>query len=325
MKKLGVTIIALIGLLMFMGPAWAFEPSNVECIAPSSPGGGWDFTCRQVGKILYDLKLVPDPVKVTNMTGGGGGVAYGYVLSKRDDDQDLIVAASTATTTRLAQNQYPGMKADQVKWVATLGADFGVIAVQKDSPFKNLKDLIEAIKKDPKKVVFGGGSSVGGWDHLKILLLAKAAGIKDVKAIKYVYFDSGGGAMTQLLGGHITAMSGDISEMKGQLKAGNIRVLAVLAPERLQSRPEIPTAKEQGYDAVGANWRGLYIPGGVPEATLEGWGNILKKLYDSDEWKAAMNANDLEPFWHGPQELKTFVQKDIVELQDLSREVGLLK
>ncbi|HSR56302.1 MAG TPA: tripartite tricarboxylate transporter substrate-binding protein, partial [Alphaproteobacteria bacterium] len=166
--------------------ASAFEPKNVECIAPANPGGGWDFTCRQVGKTLYDLKLVPSPVKVTNMPGGGGGVAYTYTVSKRSDDPNLLVAASTATTTRLAQNQYAGMTSDQVRWVASLGADFGVIAVGKDSPHKDLKSLLSAMKADPSKVAFGGGSAVGGWDHLKVLLVAKEAGIEDAKSVKYV-------------------------------------------------------------------------------------------------------------------------------------------
>ena len=104
-------------------PANAFEPSNVECIAPANPGGGWDFTCRQIGKLLSDLDVVPGTVQVTNMAGGGGGVAYSHVVTKRNEDPNLIVAASTATATRLAQNQFAGLTADQVHFVGALGAD----------------------------------------------------------------------------------------------------------------------------------------------------------------------------------------------------------
>ena len=78
MKTPVLSLATFVGALAIAGSAVAFEPSNVECIAPANPGGGWDFTCRSVGKILYDLKLVPEPVKVTNMPGGGGGVAFGY-------------------------------------------------------------------------------------------------------------------------------------------------------------------------------------------------------------------------------------------------------
>ncbi|HSR71302.1 MAG TPA: tripartite tricarboxylate transporter substrate binding protein, partial [Kiloniellales bacterium] len=312
MKVVRLLAPSLCALALLAGSqASAFEPKNVECIAPANPGGGWDFTCRQVGKTLYDLKLVPSPVKVTNMPGGGGGVAYTYTVSKRSDDPNLLVAASTATTTRLAQNQYAGMTADQVRWVASLGADFGVIAVGKDSPHKDLKSLLSAMKADPSKVAFGGGSAVGGWDHLKVLLVAKEAGIEDAKSVKYVSFNSGGDALTQLLGGHVQAFTGDITEVKGQLDAGNIRVLAVLSPERLPTDPDLPTAKEQGYDVVGANWRGFYVPKGVSDETFQGWGNAMEKLYNSEEWQKAMKANGLAPFWNGGPEFDTFVNDQI--------------
>lgn len=325
MKKTIVSLAAFAGTLAIAGSAYAFTPGSTECIAPANPGGGWDFTCRSVGKILYDLKLVPDPVKVTNMPGGGGGVAFGYVVSKRNDDPNLLVAASTATTSRLATNQFAGLTADQVKWVASLGADFGVIAVKKDSPFKNLKDLVEAMKADPAKVPFGGGSAVGGWDHLKVLIVAKKAGIDNVRTIKYVSFNSGGDALTQLLGGHIQAFTGDISEVKGQIAAGKVRALAVLSPERLPTDPEIPTAKEQGYDAIGANWRGFYIPKGVSDDVLKGWGDIMEKVYKSDEWKKAMEANGLAPFYNGGANFDDFVRQNIADIVTLSKEVGLLK
>jgi putative tricarboxylic transport membrane protein len=178
---------------------------------------------------------------------------------------------------------------------------------------------------DPAKVPFGGGSSVGGWDHLKVLLLAKAAGIKNLKAVKYVYFDSGGGALTQLLGGHVAAVTGDISEMKGQLNAGNVRILGVFSPERLKARPEIPTAKEQGYDVIGANWRGFYLPGGVPEEVHGAWGKIMEKLYKSAEWQKTMVESDLEPFWNDSVQFPKFVQQNIKELRELSLELGVIK
>ncbi len=319
------TMVATLALAL-VGSAFAFSPNNVECIAPADPGGGWDFTCRSVGKILYDLKDVPQPVKVTNMAGGGGGVAYGYVVSKRNTDNDLLVAASTATTTRLAQNQFAGMTEDQVRWVAALGADFGVITVAKDSPYQSLKDLVDAIKADPTAVNIGGGSAVGGWDHLKVLLLMKAAGMTDVKGVKYISFNSGGNALTQLLGNHIQAVTGDISEIKGQLEAGNVRALAVLSDQRLPGDlADIPTAREQGYDVVGANWRGFYVPGGMSDDAFSFWQDTMQALYASDEWKAAMEQNGLAPFWMGGSAFNDFVNTQIADLRQLSKEIGLIQ
>ena len=182
-KALGTS--AVIGL-MATGSVWA-----TECIAPANPGGGWDFTCRQIGKLLYDLKQVDQPVQVTNMAGAGGGVAYNYVVTERNDDPDLIVAASSATTTRLAQNAFAGMTADQVRFVGAIGADPGVIVVAKDSPFQTLKDLVEAIKADPGSVAFAGGSAAGGFDHMKPLQVLEAGGFTDIRKVKYIAVDGG--------------------------------------------------------------------------------------------------------------------------------------
>ena len=326
MKVTKIRMLIATLVLALVGGAFAFSPSNVECIAPADPGGGWDFTCRSVGKILYDLKLVPQPVKVTNMPGGGGGVAYGYVVSKRDSDANLLVAASTATTTRLAQNQFAGLSEEQVRWVAAIGADFGVIAVNNDSPYQTLDDLVKAVEADPSKVAFGGGSAVGGWDHLKVLLLMKAAGMQGVKNVKYISFNSGGNALTQLLGNHVQAVTGDVSELKGQLEAGNVRALAVLSDARLPGDlASIPTAKEQGYDVVGANWRGFYVPGKVSDDAFGYWQTTMDTLYQSDEWKAAMESNGLAPFHMSGNAFNDFVTKQIADLRTLSKEIGLLQ
>ncbi|MFV0358975.1 Bug family tripartite tricarboxylate transporter substrate binding protein, partial [Tropicimonas sp.] len=235
---------------MLTGSAMAFEPEQPECIAPANPGGGWDFTCRQVGKVLQELKLIGSTMQVMNMSGGGGGVAFAAVVNKRKDDNDLIVAASSATSTRLAQRAYPGNTADQVRWLASVGADYGVIAVAADSPVNTLPELMDQMKADPRSVAIGGGSAVGGWDHLKVLIAAKEAGIEDVRSVKYIAFAGGGEAVTQLLAGSLQGFSGDLSEAKGFVESGDIKVIALLAPERLGGEfADLPTASEQGINA----------------------------------------------------------------------------
>jgi len=314
--------------LAFSGAAAAqgMMPQNAECIAPAGAGGGWDFTCRQVGKTLYDLKLVPSPVRVTNMSGGGGGVAYANVVNKRNSDNDLIVAASSATATRLAQGAYPGNTMQQMRWIGTVGADYGVIAVGKNSDVKTLGELMDKIKADPGSIAIAGGSSVGGWDHLKVLIAAKSAGIDDIRSVKYVAFEGGGEAVTQLLGGHVQAFSGDISEAKGFVDSGDLKILAVLAPERLPGEfDKFPTAKEQGIDAVGANWRGFYAPGGMTDEAYRFWTDAIAELYDSQQWQKIMTDNGLMPLDLQGDEFTTFVADHIDKTKALSKEIGLLK
>ncbi|MEJ6478918.1 MAG: tripartite tricarboxylate transporter substrate-binding protein, partial [Octadecabacter sp.] len=221
-----------------------------ECIAPANPGGGWDFTCRQIGKILFDIGEVDSPVQVTNMAGAGGGLAFSHVVTERSSDADLIIAASSATTTRLAQNAYGGATADQVRFVGAIGADPGVIVVAADSPFQTLNDLVDAVLADPSSVAFAGGSAVGGFDHLKPLQILKAAGLEDITQVKYIGVDGGADAITQTVGGFTQAMTGDMSEIVGFIQSGDVRVLAVLTEERVPGFEDIPTAIEQGYDVV---------------------------------------------------------------------------
>ncbi|PKR51882.1 Bug family tripartite tricarboxylate transporter substrate binding protein, partial [Thalassospira marina] len=295
--------------LSFASSAFAFEPEQPECIAPANAGGGWDFTCRQIGKTLYDLKTIGSPMQVVNLAGGGGGVAYAEVVAKRNEDNDLIVAASSATTTRLAQGAFPGSTMDQVRWVGTIGADYGVIAVSKDSPINTLPELFEKVKADPRGVAFAGGSAVGGWDHLKVLIAAKAAGISDARAVKYIAFEGGGEAVTQLLGGHVQAFTGDISEAKGFVDSGDLKILAVLSEDRLPGEEfnKFPTAKEQGIDAIGANWRGFYAPKGMSDEAYDYWVKAIKDTYASDEWKSVMANNGLMPLEKFGPDFEKFV------------------
>ncbi|MGP1395209.1 MAG: Bug family tripartite tricarboxylate transporter substrate binding protein [Inquilinaceae bacterium] len=296
-----------------------------ECIAPANPGGGWDFTCRQIGKILYDIEAVDNPVQVTNMAGAGGGLAFTTVVNERNDDPDLIVAASSATTTRLAQNAFGGATADQVRFVGAIGADPGVIVVADDSPFQTLGDLVDAIKADPGSVAFAGGSAAGGFDHIKPLQILKAAGFDDIRKIKYISVDGGADAITQTVGGFTQAMTGDMSEVVGFLRAGEIRVLAVLTEERVPGFEDIPTAREQGYDVVAVNWRGLYVPKDISDEQFNAWAEKLQMVADSAEWQEAMAANGLAPFTKVGDDFQDWIDQVIEETVVLSKEIGVIQ
>ncbi|MAR70675.1 tripartite tricarboxylate transporter substrate-binding protein [Halomonas sp.] len=306
--------------------AHAFEPEGkVECLAPADPGGGWDFTCRSVGNVMEDLDLVPRSVQTVNMPGASGGVAYAHVVSKREGDDQLLVAASTATTTRLAQGQFRGLDVEMVNWIGALGADYGVIAVADDAPYQSLQDLMDALQNDPQAVTFAGGSSKGGWDHLKVLMMAQEADISDLPHIKYLSYTGGGEAMTQVVGGHVDAFTGDISEAQGFLESGDLRVLAVLSDERLPGEfSDLPTAKEQGIDVVGPNWRGFYMPAGISDEAEQYWIDAMDSLYASEEWKTVMRQNGLMPFHMSAGEFETFVKEQIDDIETLSKDIGLI-
>ena len=318
-KQAGACVLLSAGLL---GQATA-----AECIAPANPGGGWDFTCRSIGKIMHDIGVVDKPIQVTNMAGGGGGLAYGHVVNERADDEELIVAASSATATRLAQNAFAGMTADQVKFLGAIGADPGVLVVGKDSPFQSLPDLLDAVKADPASVTFAGGSAAGGFDHLKVLMALGRVGFNDISKVKYIGLDGGADAITQTIGGFTQAMTGDISEVVGFLKSGDVRVLAVFTDERIPGDDfsDIPTAKEQGVDVVAVNWRGLYVPKDISDEAYQKWSDGLAKVAAYDEWAEQMTANGLAPFTKVGDDFADYLAGVMDEIQTMSKELGVMK
>ncbi|MEM7737028.1 MAG: tripartite tricarboxylate transporter substrate-binding protein [Deinococcota bacterium] len=313
-------------IFLSLGTALAqFSASNPECIAPANPGGGWDLTCRAMTQAMTDSGALEDTVRVTNMPGAGGAVAFANVVTQRNDDNSLIVAASPGTTARLAQNQYPGFTEDDVRWLGALGADFGLIAVAADAPYQTLDDLMTALAEDPGAINFGGGSGVGGQDHMKVLLLAQAAGI-DPLAIRYTSFDGGGEAMTSLLGGFIDVFPGDAAEAKGQLEAGDIRILAVLSPERLPAPyADVATAKELGYDTEWVIFRGFWGPGDMSDEAYDYWVNVLDTTAASPEWAEAREQAGLSEYALTGEEFEAFAKQQVQDLRELSQALGLIE
>lgn len=316
----------LAGAAVFAVFGAALPATAAECIAPADPGGGWDFTCRTVGRLLTDENLVDGSVQVTNMPGGVGAVAFANVASKRSADEDLLVATSTVGITQIAQGKYPG-GTDMMRYVAMLGADVGVIAVPADSDYQSLNDLLAALAADPGSVVTSGSSGIGGWDHIRLLQLAQAGGVaaSDLNAIRWVQFDGGAPAVTQMIGGQVEVVSTDISEVSGFIESGDIRVLAVLSDAPLEAFPDLPTAVSQGVDVTGYNWRGFYVGGDVSDAAYANWVETLGALYQTDAWQEAARASGLTPIWRGGDEFSAYVNEQAALMEQISRDIGVIR
>ena len=134
------------GCLMFAGQLLAADPSKEpkrpECIAPASPGGGFDLTCKLVQSALVNQKLLTKPMRVTYMPGGVGAVAYNAVVAQRPADAGTLVAWSSGSLLNLAQGKFGRFDESAVRWLAAVGTSYGAIAVKSDSPYKNLDDLV---------------------------------------------------------------------------------------------------------------------------------------------------------------------------------------
>lgn len=327
MKRDWMWMIATVLCVVLLAPlaaqaAWS-PTGSVEFIAPANPGGGWDTICRTSVRALEKTKIMTLPAFVTNMPGGSGSVAIAHVVEKRKGDPNLIVAASNSLTFSMAIKRTPYTYKD-VTPLAQVASEFGGFVVRADSKFKTLADLVKTLKADPKSVTFAGGSAPGSLDHIKIALLGKAIGVVPTQMV-YVPFQGGGEAMTALLGGHVDAAALDISEISGQLQAGEVRMLGIMSEKRLKGFPDLPTLKEQGVDLVFPVWRGVYMAPGVPAEAVAYWSNAFQKMLASPEWAEETGKLGWEPVVRVGAEFVTYVNDEEARYEGLLKELGFAK
>lgn len=317
----------LLAAALFLAPAFAsaqdFTPRNPECIAPAAPGGGFDLTCRLTSRMLNELGIVEPTIRTVNLPGGIGAVAYNTIQAQRASDPNVIVAVSTGSWVNLAQGKFGRFTENDVRWLGAIGADYGVLAVRADSRFQTLQDLVDTLKSDPQSVAIGAGGTVGSQDWTKPALVLKAAGV-DPKSMRYLAYEGGGEAMAALLGGHIEVFPGDASEIRGQLAAGEIRLLAVFAEERLPGElADVPTAKEQGYDVQWPIVRGFYVPPKITDEQYAYWVDAIRRLNADPEWQKAREEQGLYPYDLVGAEFDAFAKKQTEAFRALAAEIGL--
>lgn len=310
--------------LLMAAPVTAF-PQQPECIVPARPGGGFEFTCLLLQSGLLDEGLLKEPMRITYMPGGVGAMAYNTVIAQRSADDGLIVAFSSGSLLNLAEGKFGKHTENDVRWLAALGTDYGTISVRDDSPIRNLKDLAAAMRADPAKVVFGAAGTVGGQDWMKAALIAKSVGLSH-RDLRFVAFEGGGEALVALRAGYVQVVSGDASEAAQSTQAGQgLRVIAVLAPERLPGRlSDVPTAKEQEFDIVWPTIRGFYMGPRVSEAGYRQWQAAFDTLLASERYAKLRGERGLHPLTPGDgQAFAEYVKREVRRYRALAREFGL--
>lgn len=300
------------------------QPAKPECIAPAKPGGGFDLTCKLIQSALQDSKILEAPMRITYMPGGIGAVAYNTVIANRADEGGTVVAFSGGSFLNLAIGKFGKYSEKDVRWVAAVGADYGAVIVKADAPYQSLKDLIEATRANPGKIVYGAGGSVGSQDWMKSALIAREAGV-NYRDMRYVAFEGGGEALTALMGGHVQAYTGDASEVAAHLKGGRVKVLAVLSSERLPGElAAIPTAIEQGYNVDWTITRGYYMGPKVSDADVQWWTATFDKLLADPAFDALRTERGLFPFALTGPALTEYVEREVARYKTLAGEFGLL-
>ena len=311
-----IAVIAAISL----GSAWSqeFKPSKqIEAVVHTGPGGGSDIFARAIAEMLQKEKLITQRMQVVNKSGGGSAVAMSYLAEKKSETHTIGFFTGVWVTNPLTTKEATVTIKDLTP-IARLVLEPAVIAVKADSPYKDMKDFIEAAKKSPNQLRQSGGS-VTGRDNLMRLLIQKATGAQWT----YISFPSGGERLSNLLGGHVQMMVIEPQEAGEQIRAGNLRVIASLTEKRLPTLPNVPTIKEQGIDVtIIPQARGVVAPPAAPKEVVQYWEGVFDRFAKSASWKQYVEQNQFEEGYLKGPPLGKFFDDLTVLMRNVLKEAG---
>jgi putative tricarboxylic transport membrane protein len=310
-------IAASFGALTAMAQTFPSQP--LEFVAHTSPGGGTDQFARMMAEIFTREKLVSQAPVVSNRVGGGGAIAYNYVKGKRGDPH-VILAVATGTFLSALTRPDLGFTVDDFTPLAFFAMDPQVVAVSADTKFNNVKDLIEAARREPNTIVSAIASATGS-GRLFQYVLEKETGAK----FKYVSFKSGAEAGTAVAGGHIQVTTENLSEVAPHLESKKVRVLAVTGERRMTALPNVQTMKEAGYPIVVGTGRAFAMPPGVPKEAAAAAEGMLKRAFASKTWKDYSATNNFEDSYLDSAQFRKYIESRRDEFRGFLLHVGLLK
>ncbi|HEX5528812.1 MAG TPA: tripartite tricarboxylate transporter substrate binding protein [Methylomirabilota bacterium] len=324
-RLLAALVPALAALALGSSPALAaWEPTKpIEFVIPAGTGGGADQMARLIAGIVEKHKLSPRPMIVVNKSGGAGAEGFLHVKEKKGDAHTLIITLSNLFTTPLHTGVPFNWK--DLTPIARMALDEFILWVNAETPYKTAKEYVAAAKErsgGERMKMAGTGSAQE--DQILTIQLEQATGTK----FTYVPFKGGGEVCVNLVGKHVDSTVNNPIECVSHWKAGRVRPLAVFDTARV-SVPEwkdIPTVKEAlGADISYLMLRGIFGPPGMPEEAVAWYQSLLRKVYETPEFKDYVNKGALKPAWEtGPEFVKWLGEAEQLH-RDLMTKGGLLK
>ncbi|MFB6830060.1 Bug family tripartite tricarboxylate transporter substrate binding protein [Streptomyces hydrogenans] len=291
---------------------------GLRFMVPNTPGGGYDITARTAAKNAEEAGLTGD-IEVFNLPGAGGTVGLTRLVGERGDGR-LAMSMGLGVVGAVHTNKTPRTLADTTP-IARLTEEQDIVVVSKDSPYTTVQELLAAWRKDPGKLPVGGGSSPGGPDHLAPMLMAQAAGIAP-KDVNYIPFDGGGELLASILGDKVAFGVSGVGEYLDQIKAGELRLLAVTGAERVPGL-DAPTLREAGLDTEFTNWRGIVAPPGLTDAERDRLVALVTELHGSPQWRESLKTHGWTDAFLPGEEFGAFLTEQNARVDTVLKELGL--
>lgn len=302
-------------------PAGFVPTKDIEFVVPYSPGGGSDINARTLAQVIKNEKLVDKNMIIVNKPGGTGAVGNAYTFSKKGDPHTIMTWVSGQQAATVVNKAEVSLK--DLTPIATLALDSFLVLVKANSPYKTFDDLVKAAKANPEKITIGGAGATQE-DYLIYHMINKHAGAK----LKYVTFNSGGEAMTALIGGHIDVVSSNPNEVIAQIEAGELRALAATSEERLASPlDKISNFKELGYPEIQlTQFRAVAGPPGMPQEAVKYWEDVFKKVSESKDWQDNyIKKYHLKSDFKNAEESKKYFEEALNMYLEIHKEAGTIK
>lgn len=261
-----------------------FPSKAIKIVVPYSAGGGTDSVARALAHSAK--KYFEEPIVIVNITGHGGAVGIASGANAEPDGYTVTMIPSEIVTLNnfgLTPFTYRDFKP-----IVQLNEDPGALIVKAKAPWNNVEDFIKYAKQNPGKVRVGNSGAGSIW-HLSSANIENKTGAK----FKHVFFDGSAPAAVTLLGGEIDAIMSSPPEVLRHVKNNQLKILGVLSAQRINSLPNVPTFKEQGYDSVIYTWRGLGVPKDTPEDIVKILEEGFTKAAKDSDFIAIMNKLEL--------------------------------
>jgi tripartite-type tricarboxylate transporter receptor subunit TctC len=292
---------------------------QLKIIVPADPGGGWDATGRAMQGVLQDNDLVGN-AQVVNVGGAGGTIGLAQLANEREENTLMVMGL--VMVGAVETNQAEATLAD-VTPVAELTEEPLIIVAPADSPYDSVTDLVDDLEQRGQGVSIAGGSA-GGADHILGGLLLQNAGIEPSN-LNYIPYSGGGESLAALLGGKVNAGISGVAEYASQVEDGKLKALAVSGEERSDLLPDVPTLAEEGVDVTLTNWRGVVAPGTIDDAKADELTQLVTDMHDTEDWTAVLEENAWADAFVAGDEFATFLEEEVVRVQQVLRDIGLVE
>ncbi|MDA8841639.1 tripartite tricarboxylate transporter substrate-binding protein [Candidatus Pelagibacter bacterium] len=322
-KKLFSVLFSVI--LLFSATATnSIAMDKIHFVIGGGAGGGWDGTARGTGEALTKSGMLKS-ASFENMSGGGGGKALAFMINTKPKNTILVQSTPLVLRSITRHEGYVTgsgvLSYKDVTPIAGVIGDYGAIAVAKNSPYKNFKDVVDAYKKNPSSIKMAGGSVRGSMDHLIGALAFQAAGANP-NDVAYIPYDAGGKALAGLLSGETQIISTGLGELMGA--RDQVRIIGITAPSRIADAPDAPTLKEQGYDVQFVNWRGFFGPPNMSNKDKKALSTMLGKVMETPEWEAVRKRNAWVNIYNSDKDFVKFLDAQTVEMTALMKKLGVI-